>query len=161
MLFLRSVGWERTGQDGRRTMSGHSSGMGPVMESGEAGRDERDSADAGGGVGAGGGARAGGGAGTGEADTGLGARMRKGRRQRSGVETGTALVVDKNLKKADASAQPLDPRAKVGQELNRRNGGGVFVGIESVHAALNEFECCRSLRGWFFFLRSSFFVRSS
>jgi hypothetical protein len=34
------------------------------------------------------------------------------------------------------------------------------VGIESMHAALNEFECCRSLRGWGF-LQSSFFVRSS
>ncbi|KAJ7737204.1 hypothetical protein B0H14DRAFT_3168344 [Mycena olivaceomarginata] len=42
-------------------------------------------------------------------------------------------------------------RGQVGQELNRRHGGGVFVGIESVHAALNEFECCRSLRDGFFF----------
>jgi hypothetical protein len=53
---------------------------------------------------------------------------------------------------------PFDLRAEVGQELNGRLGGGVFVGIESVHAALNEFECCGD---GFFFLRSSFFVRSS
>jgi hypothetical protein len=52
---------------------------------------------------------------------------------------------------------PLDPRAEVGQELNRRLGGGVFVGIESVHAALNQFEC-PSLRGWvFFFFAIEFF----